>query len=571
MFNSRLIKVVETNYAKRFVGTLQLKSQYDAVIIGAGHNGLVSAAYLQKSGLDVCILERRHVIGGAAVTEEIIPGFKFSRASYLLSLIRPQIMKDLELKKYGLKIYLRNPSSYTPLLEPAGLNGKATSLTISRDSKKTAEEIAKFSLKDAKAFGDYEKQLDRIVSALDPLLDNPPVPISNKGLSLKEKWTGFKSALALGSSLKSIGSDLPAFYELMTAPASKILNKWFESEPLKATLATDSVIGAMISPLHPGSGYVLLHHVMGELEGIKGAWAYVEGGMGGVSQAIANCAVDHGASVFCNKQVSSIIMEKNVAKGVVLSDGTEIKAKIVLSNATSKVTYLDLLPKESLPEEILRDLKNVDFTSPVTKINVAVDRIPNFRADPNRRENEPMVHHRCSIHINCENSQLIHDSYVEAQQGKITKRPMVEMVIPSSLDPTLCPSGKHVVLLFTQFTPYHLADGEWTEEKKNQYADLVFSNIEEYAPGFINSVVGRDILTPPDLEKTFGLTGGNIFHGALSLDQLYFSRPSINLSNYKCPINGLYLCGSSSHPGGGVMGAPGRLAALAALKEFKRS
>ncbi|CAL1526693.1 unnamed protein product [Lymnaea stagnalis] len=479
-------------------------------------------------------------------------------------------MTDLELKKYGLKIYMRNPSSYTPLLEPGGLNGRAKSLTIGKDPQQNAEQIAQFSLKDAKAFCVYEELLDRIVTALDPLLDNPPVSLpSLMGSSLRDKWSSVGPVRALATSLKSLGKDLPAFYELMTAPAQKILNRWFESEPLKATLATDSVIGAMISPMHPGSGYVLLHHVMGEIEGVKGAWGYVEGGMGGVSQAIANCAQDHGAAVFCNKQVSSIIVSNNSVKGVVLSDGTEIRAKAVLSNATAKITYLNLVPQGILPEEIVKELETYDYTSPVTKINVAVDRIPNFIADPNIERNKPMPHHRCSIHINCENSQLIHDSYLEAQLGKITERPMIEMVIPSSLDPTLCPPGKHVVLLFTQFTPYKLADGDWNDERKNKYADIVFDSIENYAPGFKSSVIGRDILAPPDLESIFGLTGGNIFHGSLSLDQLYLSRPTTSLANYRCPISGLYLCGSSSHPGGGVMGATGRLAAYTALGDFK--
>ncbi|GFR72043.1 pyridine nucleotide-disulfide oxidoreductase domain-containing protein 2 [Elysia marginata] len=444
--------------AKRLFRGLHLKPNYDAIVVGA--------AYLQKAGLDVCVLERRHVIGGAAVTEEIVPGFKFSRASYLLSLMRPQIMNDLELKKYGLKIHLRNPSSYTPLAEPGGLDGKAKSLLLGRDGQENAKQIAQFSQKDAKAFSEYEHQLERIVSAIDPLLDNPAVSLpSVMSSSLKDKWSSLKPVRALMGSVTSMGSDIQAFYELMTAPAQKILDRWFESEPLKATLATDSVIGAMASPQHPGSGYVLLHHVMGELEGIKGAWAYVEGGMGGVSQAIANCAEDHGSSIFCDK-------------GILAQDDVD-------------------------------QLKQFDYTSPVTKINVAVDQLPNFTADPNSNGKEPMPHHQCTIHLNCEDSSLIHDAYLDAQQGKITERPMIEMVIPSSLDQTLAPSGSHVVLLFTQFTPYKLAGGaEWDDHNRNKYADIVFDVIERYAPGFKQSVIGRDILTPPDLEKIFGLTGG---------------------------------------------------------------
>lgn len=548
-----------------------MKTEYDAVIVGAGHNGLVTAAYLQKSGLNVCVLERRHVIGGAAVTEEIIPGFKFSRASYVLSLLKPQIISDLELKKYGLKVYLRDPNSYTPLIKPGGLDGNARSLTLGRNSAENVKQIAQFSIKDSQRFVEYEEMLERIVAAMDPLLDSIPVylPHIRRDSGLKETWSQLPAIKSFLQCVRSLGKDTEAFMELMTAPTTKILDKWFESEPLKATLATDSVIGAMNSPKTPGSGYVLLHHVMGELEGIKGAWGYVEGGMGSVSQSIANCAQDHGASVFTNKTVSNIIIDNNETKGVVLEDGTEVKAKVVLSNATPKVTFLDLIPQNSLPEDILCDIRNISYESPVTKINVAVNEIPNFLADPNTKKGEVMPHHRATIHLNCEHSDLIHDAFIDAQQGRFSTSPMIEMVIPSSLDPTIAPPGSHVCLFFTQYTPYNLSQGQWDDATRNQYADTVFDIVESYAPGFKDSVIGRDILTPPDLEKTFGLTGGNIFHGAMSLDQLYSSRPIIKQSNYRSPIKGLYLCGSGAHPGGGVMGLPGKQAAQIVVKDLK--
>ncbi|XP_060073027.1 pyridine nucleotide-disulfide oxidoreductase domain-containing protein 2-like [Ylistrum balloti] len=549
----------------------ELKSKYDVVIIGAGHNGLVSAAYLQEAGLSVCVVERRHVIGGAAVTEEVIPGFKFSRASYVLSLLRPQIMKDLQLKKYGLEVYLRDPSSYTPLLTPGGRDGKAKSLLLHRDSKKTAESIAQFSQRDAKSWFEYEKQLEHIVSAIEPLMDSAPIHLPT--VMAPQLLKQVKSLPAIFTLLKSsLGSfrDTSAFYELMTAPTTKILDKWFESEPLKATLATDSVIGAMISPKTPGSGYVLLHHVMGELERVKGAWGIVKGGMGAVSQSIANCAVDRGASIFTDSPVQEIVTNNNSVKGVVLQDGTAIEARAVLSNATPKVTFLDLLPAGNLSEDMMKELRNFDYTSPVTKINVAVKELPNFVADPNIKKNEVMPHHRATIHLNCEHSDLIHDGFLEAQAGKFSSKPMIEMVIPTSLDPTMAPPGCHVCLLFTQYTPYHLAEGqEWDDHMRNRYADTVFDDIEKYAPGFKASVVGRDILTPPDLEKTFNLTGGNIFHGTMGLDQLYMSRPISKISNYRSPVEGLYLCGSGAHPGGGVMGSAGRLAAITALSDLK--
>ncbi|KAK6185595.1 hypothetical protein SNE40_007795 [Patella caerulea] len=565
-FRQKVCHVVQCN------ASTSIKSSYDALVIGAGHNGLVAAAYLQKAGLDVCVVERRHVIGGAAVTEEIIPGFKFSRASYLLSLFRPQIMTDLELKKYGLKVYLRNPSSYTPLIEPGGLNGKATSLTLGMDEQINQQQIAQFSTKDAKKFVLYEEMLSRFVSCIEPLLDRPPINLPGPSTaSWSERRDDLVTSYSFLSMLKKNRKDIPDLYELLMAPAQKVLDKWFESEPLKATLATDSVIGAMLSPYSPGSGYVLLHHVMGELEGVKGAWGYVEGGMGGVSNAIANCAKDHGTTILTDKTVKEIIIDNNQVKGVGLQDGTEIKSKMVLSNATAKVTYLDLVPQECLPTDLRSAVKQIDYKSPVTKINVAVDRIPNFTANPNTTADSVMPHHRSTIHINCEDSLLIHKAFIDAQNGQYSKLPVIEMVIPSSLDPTIAPPGSHVVLLFTQYTPYSLADGrQWDAQTKDEYADLVFDCIERYAPGFTNSVIGRDILTPPDLENILGLTGGNIFHGAMSLDQLYFARPLSDISNYRSPVSGLYLCGSGSHPGGGVMGAPGRLAAEKVLADFKK-
>ncbi|KAK3590561.1 hypothetical protein CHS0354_008491 [Potamilus streckersoni] len=547
------------------------KTYYDAVVVGAGHNGLVSAAYLQKAGWNVCVLERRHLIGGAAVTEEIIPGFKFSRASYVLSLLRPQIYKDLELKKYGLKVYLRDISAYTPLLKPGGLDGKTRSLTLGMDSTQNAKEIAKFSHRDAEKFRQYESELERIIEAINPLMDSAPLHLHYLwSSSFSDKLRFLSAVKRLIKSISQMGTDFPAFYKLMTSPAAKILDKWFESEPLKATLGTDSVIGANISPYTPGSGYVLLHHVMGELEGVKGAWGYVEGGMGAVSQAIANCALDHGAEIFTEKPVSSIITNNGKTEGVVLKDGTEIKAKAVLSNATPRTTFLDLLPNGSLPQSLLDELRLFDFTSPVTKINVAVNKIPNFLANPNSGDNIVMPHHRSTIHINCEHMQQLHEAYIEAQMGTFSSRPLMEMVIPSSMDHTLAPPGCHVVLLFTQYTPYKLAEGkQWDDQTRNQYADLTFDCVEQYAPGFKASVIGRDILTPPDLENIIGLTGGNIFHGAMSLDQLYLNRPTTVLSNYRSPVRGLYLCGSGAHPGGGVMGAAGRLASQAVLEDSK--
>ncbi|XP_073537441.1 pyridine nucleotide-disulfide oxidoreductase domain-containing protein 2 isoform X2 [Phyllobates terribilis] len=524
---SKWLKLIQCSGGRAYSktsGTPKLK--YDAVIIGGGHNGLVAAAYLQKSRVNCVVLERRHVIGGAAVTEEIIPGFKFSRASYLLSLLRPQIYKDLELKRHGLKIYFRDPHSFTPLLENVS-GHPPRSLLLGADMAENQRQISQFSEKDAKAYPKYEDFMNRLVAAIDPLLDAPPVDTAAIAQgSLTSRLKSIKTVRPLLKAGITLGSQLPKYYEVLTAPISKILDEWFESEPLKCTLATDAVIGAMSCPSTPGSGYVLLHHVMGELEGKKGSWGYVEGGMGMVSNAIAKAAEDSGAEIY--------------------------------------------IEKERLPEDFITKISQFDAKSPVTKINVAVDRLPNFLSIPNTSDGKPLPHHRCSIHLNSEEMQLLNNAHEDASKGRPSERPMIELCIPSSLDPTLAPPGCHVISIFSQYTPYTLSEGrQWNEDERNKYADSVFDWIEKYAPGFKASVIGRDVLTPPDLERIFGLSGGNIFHGSMSLDQLYFARPIPGFANYRTPIHGLYMCGSGAHPGGGVMGASGRNAALAALQDFK--
>ncbi|XP_053160379.1 pyridine nucleotide-disulfide oxidoreductase domain-containing protein 2 [Hemicordylus capensis] len=551
---------------------VSLKLEYDAVVIGAGHNGLVAAAYLQKGGLKTAVLERRHIIGGAAVTEEIIPGFRFSRASYLLSLLRPQIYKELELKRHGLKVLLRDPYSFTPLLED-GQDGRVPrSLLLGNNMAETQNQIAQFSVKDAQAFPKYEAFMSRLVSAIDPLLDTCPVDVAmfSQG-SLRQRLKALRGLQILFRSGFALGKQLPQYYQVLTAPISKILDLWFESEPLKATLATDAVIGAMAGPHTPGSGYVLLHHVMGELEGRQGAWGYVSGGMGELSRALARAATVLGAEIFTEKTVAQVLLSPDgKVQGVALQDGTEVKSHLVLSNASAQLTFLELIPQEQLPLEFVQRISQFDTRSPVTKINVAVDRLPNFLAAPNTSDGQPGPHHQCSIHLNCEDLNILHQAFEDASHGRSSSRPMIELCIPSALDPSLAPPGCHVISLFTQYTPYTLAGGkQWDDHERDDYADRVFDCVEAYAPGFKASVIGRDVLTPPDLERIFGLPGGNIFHGAMSLDQLYFARPVPFYSSYRSPIQGLYLCGSGAHPGGGVMGAVGRNAAVVALEDCK--
>ncbi|XP_007419973.1 pyridine nucleotide-disulfide oxidoreductase domain-containing protein 2 isoform X1 [Python bivittatus] len=549
-----------------------LKREYDAVVIGAGHNGLVAAAYLQKGGLKTVVLERRYIVGGAAVTEEIIPGFHFSRASYLLSLLRPQIYAELELKKHGLKVLLRDPYSFTPVLEDCRGGKAPCSLLLGNSMAETQNQIAQFSLKDAQAFPKYEMFMGHLVAAIDPLLDICPMDVAalTQG-SLHQRFRALKGLQALFRAGFALGKQLPQYYEVLTAPISKILDFWFESEPLKATLATDAVIGAMAGPHTPGSGYVLLHHVMGELEGHKGAWGYVSGGMGALSRALARAATTLGAEIFTDKAVAQILLSSDKkVQGVCLQDGTEVKSRLVLSNASPHHTFLELTPQEHLPLEFIQRISQFDTHSPVTKINVAVDRLPSFLAVSNTTNSDPLPHHQCSIHLNCENIHTLHQAFEDACNGRPSRRPMIEMCIPSVLDPTLAPSGCHVISLFTQYTPYLLDEGkQWDHHDREDYTNRVFDSVEAYAPGFKASIIGIDVLTPPDLEQIFGLPGGNIFHGAMSLDQLYFARPVPSYSSYQSPVQGLYLCGSGAHPGGGVMGAVGRNAAGVALEDFK--
>ncbi|CAK9162342.1 unnamed protein product [Ilex paraguariensis] len=544
------------------------EKKWDALVIGGGHNGLTAAAYLARSGLSVAVLERRHIVGGAAVTEELIPGFKFSRCSYLQSLLRPSIIKELELARHGLKLLRRSPSSFTPCLD-------GRYLLLGPDKDHNYSEISKFSKRDAEAYPRYEEQLENFCKFMDPLLDSP-TPETLQGASsfkaqMKNKlnkstfWAQrLRQAVSLGQ------KEMVDFMDLLLSPASKILNNWFESEILKATLGTDAVIGTMASVHAPGSGYVLLHHVMGETDGDRGIWSYVEGGMGSVSLAISNAAIEAGATVLTNAEVSKLmIKDSGTVNGVLLADGTEVHSSVVLSNATPYKTFMELVPENVLPEDFVRAIKYSDYSSGTTKINLAVDRLPKFQCCKLSHP-DAGPQHVGTIHIGSESMEEIDSACQDAINGLPSRRPVIEMTIPSTLDKTISPPGKHVINLFIQYTPYKPSEGSWEEPAyRESFAQRCFRLIEEYSPGFSSSIIGYDMLTPPDLEREIGLTGGNIFHGAMGLDSLFLMRPVKGWSNYKTPLRGLYLCGSGTHPGGGVMGAPGRNAAHVVLQDMK--
>ena len=526
-----------------------MPSTYDVIIIGAGHNGLVAAAYLARAGRKVLVLERRELIGGCCVTEEIWPGYKVSTASYVNSLFRPTIIRDLELKKHGFEMLPRNPSSFTPFPDQRYL-------MLGPDAELNRREIGKFSAKDADALPRYEAMLLRAAEVLEPLLEEtPPNP-----------WSGWPSELwklaKVAWRFRKLGVDAVKAIEILTGAARPILDRWFESEQLKVTLATDAVIGVLASPTMPGTAYVLFHHVMGECNGIRGVWGYMRGGMGAISQAIASAAKSHGAEVRVNSPVSRIVVKNGRAAGVVLANGDEIAARSVASCADANVTFLKLLDPKELPADFVETIRHIDYSSASLKINFALSELPDFRALPGTALGPQ---HRGTIHI-CPDFDYMEHAYDDAKYGKPSASPILECTIPTSVDDTIAPPGKHILSMFVQYAPDKLREGNW-DQLKEGFADRCCDILNDYAPNFKRSILHRQVISPLDLERTFGLTGGNIFQGAMSLNSMFFLRPAANFADYRTPVKGLYLCGAAAHPGGGVMGACGFNAAREMLRD----
>jgi phytoene dehydrogenase-like protein len=514
-------------------------SRYDAIVIGAGHNGLVTACYLARAGLRVLVLERRHVVGGACVTEETFPGFKVSTAAYVNSLFHTAIVRDLKLASYGYEVLARNPSSFTPF--PDG-----RSLLLDPDADLTRKEIAKFSVPDAECYPRYEAMLERVAAVVEPTLTTAPPDLQ------KPRLRDLRTLFSLGRSFRQLGDGAGEAVEVLTGAARPILDRWFESEQLKGTLATDAIIGAMASPSMPGTAYVLFHHVMGEAGGTRGVWAYMRGGMGGITQALAAAARDLGAEIRCDAEVARILVRDGRAAGVALANSDEFFAPVVASNADAHVTFLRLLDRSVLPEAFLADVERISYASASVKINVALAELPSFRAVPGT---EPGPQHRGTIHI-CPDQDYIERAFDDAKYGRPSTEPVIECQIPSVVDSTVAPPGKHLMSMFVQYAPYELRDSSW-DEQRDAFADRCFDLVDEYAPNFKSSVIDRQVLAPPDLERIFNLTGGNIFQGAMTPGQLFAFRPVPGYARYRTPIRGLYLCGSAAHPGGGVMGIPG--------------
>lgn len=529
-----------------------MDTKYDAIVIGAGHNGLVTACYLAQAGRKVLVLERRSVVGGACVTEEVFPGFKVSTAAYVHGLFRPAIVQDLRLRDYGFTVLERNPSSFTPF--PDG-----RSLLLGPDPRLNHREIAKFNARDADRYPGYEAMLGRAAAFVAPLLTMTPPNLARPGLNDLVRLAG------LGLRVLRLGTGIGETVELLTGAARPILDRWFESDQLKATLATDAIIGAMASPSTPGTAYVLLHHVMGETNGKRGIWGYVRGGMGTLTQALAAAAREMGATIRCEAEVAQVLVKAGTVRGVVLASGEEVLAPVVASNADAQTTFLRLVGPALLPEGFVEAVRKIDYSSASLKLNVALAELPNFTAHPGK---DPGPQHRGTIHI-CPDLDYLERAYEEARGGRPSSRPILECTIPSVVDPSVAPPGKHLMSVFVQYAPYALTGTTW-DRLREPFADHCIDVLTAYAPNLKGAVLARQVLTPVDLERTFGLTGGNIFQGAMTRTQLFWSRPVPGYADYRTPIRGLYLCGAAAHPGGGVIGAAGYNAAREILVRDRR-
>ncbi|HYW44538.1 MAG TPA: NAD(P)/FAD-dependent oxidoreductase [Bryobacteraceae bacterium] len=521
--------------------------KYDAIIIGGGHNGLVTAAYLARAGRKVLVLERRELVGGCSVTEEIWPGYRVSTAAYLTSLMQERIVRELELERFGYRVDAKDPAFFSVF--PDGRH-----FFMWQDRAKTLGEIAKFSRRDAEAYPAYEDCLERLSQVVEGLLLTVPPEFPPRGIG------DYIDYLKLAGRLRGLGAaEMVALVKIFTQSAAEFLDEWFESEEVKVTLATDGVIGANGGPRSPGTAYILLHHCMGGVSGHRGLWGFVRGGMGAVPEAIAASARAGGAEIRTSAPVTRVLVRSGRAYAVALENGEEIEGGMIASNLDPKVTFLKLLEERDLDAEFVTAMRHFRIEGTSCKINLALSGLPEFTAYPGAGP-----HHRATMHI-CPSIEYVERAWDDAKYGRPSERPLLELTIPTMYDPSLAPAGKHIMGIFLQYAPYTLRAGTW-DELREPFGDRVIALIEEYAPNIRGIIEHRQVLTPLDLERRFGITGGNIFHGEMSLDQMFVMRPAAGWARYRTPVERLYLCGSGAHPGGGVMGAPGYNCARQMLK-----
>jgi len=521
--------------------------KYDAIVIGGGHNGLVHAAYLARAGRRVLVLERRHLVGGAAVTEEVFPGFRISVCSYVVSLLRPQIIRDLDLPRHGFEV-LPLDGTFSPM--PDG-----NYLWRTNDHGRTRREILRHSRLDAEAYDEYGKAMIDMARFAKPTLDvRASDPLSFSPVDMRELYR-------LGRRFQHLSSDARyRLVQLMTMSAADFLDQWFETDVLKATMSASGIIGTFLGVRSPGTAYVLLHHYMGEIDGAFRSWGFVKGGTGALSNAIAAAALEAGVEIRTQAPVARILIRNGRAVGVVLENGEEIEGRIVSSSVDPRLTFTKFIEARDLPADFLEEVRRYKFRGSSGKVNLALDGLPDFTSLPGAGR-----HLRGAISIS-PGVEYMERAYDDAKYGRYSSRPYIDIVIPSLTDPSVAPPGKHVMSCFVQYAPYHLSSGTWDDERE-RFGDTVVDTIAEYAPNFKSLILHRQVVTPLDLEREWGLSEGNIFQGELALEQLLFLRPVPGWAQYRTPIGNLYICGSAAHPGGGIMGAPGRNAALEILRQ----
>ena len=525
---------------------IRKSGRYDAVVIGGGHNGLVCAAYLAKAGRKVVVLERRHVLGGAAVTEELYPGFQFSVCSYVVSLFRPSIIRDLALAEHGLEI-IPLETAFSPQMGDRGLCRWS-------DAARTRREISRFSPRDAEIYPEFSLAMTKMAQFVRSIIDTrAPDPTSWNPAELLR-------LLRLGRELQRGGAENVALnLKLLTMSAVDFLDRWFESDVLKAPMSVSGIIGTFLGVRSPGTAYVLLHHYMGEIDGAFRSWGYSKGGTGGISLACARAAESFGAEIRTQAGVERVLVENGRATGVVLASGDEIEAQAVISSCDPRLTFFGLVGRDHFDDEFVEGIERYKLRGSSGKVNLAVDRLPHFHG---RKGTE---HLRGDIAI-APSIDYLERAYDQAKYGDFSERPYINVVIPSIMDPSVAPPGQHVISMFVQYAPYDIKEGaENWPSKREAFGDAVVDTLAEYCPGLKESILYRQVLTPWDLEQEFGLSEGNIFQGELSLEQLLFQRPAAGWAHYRTPIKNLWMCGSGTHPGGGLMGAPGQLAAFELL------